>query len=46
MADRVLSAGQQMAQSVSEQFSGQRFVTLIAAFGLGSITAVVLQGRR
>ena len=46
MADRVLSAAQQVAHGVSEQFSDQRFVTLIAAFGLGFITAVVLQGRR
>jgi hypothetical protein len=30
MADRVLSAAQQVAHGVSEQFSDQRFVTLIA----------------
>jgi hypothetical protein len=46
MADRAFSAGQQMAQSVSEQFSNQPLVTMIAAFGLGFMTAVVLQGRR
>jgi hypothetical protein len=45
-ADRVRSAGQQVAQSVSEQFSEQRFVTLVAAFGLGFIAATVLRGRR
>jgi hypothetical protein len=46
MADRALSAGQHMAQGVSDQFSDQRFVSIIAAFGLGFIAAVLLQRRR
>lgn len=46
VADRVVSAGQQAAQGVSNRFSDQRFVTMVAAFGLGFVTAVVLQGRR
>ena len=46
VTDRVLSTGQQLARSVSEQFSDQRFVSLIAAFGLGFMIAVLLRGRR
>jgi hypothetical protein len=46
VADRVLSTGQQVARSVSDRVSDQRFVTMVAAFGLGFIAAVVLQGRR
>ncbi|HEY3909192.1 MAG TPA: hypothetical protein VGM07_04805 [Stellaceae bacterium] len=46
VADRVVSAGQQAAQSISDRVSDQQFAPLLAAFGLGFIAAVVLQGRR
>jgi hypothetical protein len=45
-ADLALAAGQHMGQGVTEQFSDQRVVSLIAAFGLGFITAVLLQRSR
>lgn len=45
VADSILSSGRRLVQSISEQLSYQRFATLVAAFGLGFITAVLLQGR-
>ena len=46
MANCALSAGRELAQSVSNQFSDQRYTGLIAAFGLGLIAATMLRGRR
>ena len=46
MANCARSAGRELAQSVSDQFSDQRYTGLIAAFGLGFIAATMLRGRR
>jgi hypothetical protein len=46
MANCALSAGRELAQNVSDQFSDQRYTGLIAAFGLGFIAATMLRGRR
>jgi hypothetical protein len=46
MANCALSAGRELAQSVSDQVSDQRYIGLIAAFGLGFIAATMLRVRR
>ena len=45
-ANRAAPAGHQMAQGISEAFSDQRLTSLVAAFGMGFIAAVLLQRRR
>jgi hypothetical protein len=45
-ADRALSTGRGLVQSVSDQFSNQRLMGLVGAFGLGFVAAMLLQGRR
>lgn len=45
MANCALSAGRELVQSLSDQFSDQRYTGLIAAFGLGFIAATMLRGR-
>jgi hypothetical protein len=48
MANCALSAGRDLAQNISDQFSDQRYIglSLIAAFGLGFIAATMLRGSR
>jgi hypothetical protein len=46
MANCARSAGRELAQNVSDQFSDKRYIGLIAAFGLGFIAATMLRGRQ
>jgi len=46
MANCALSAGRELAESISDQFSDQRFLGLVAVFGLGIIAATLLRGRQ